>query len=38
MNLHIDREHAALAAGVLRKCPGLSGGRPPTGGQFVLDL
>ena len=37
--LHIDREHAALAAGVLRKCPGPVGApAPPKGGQFILDL
>lgn len=39
MDLHIDREHAALDAGVLRKCPGPPGGRlPKIGGQLVLDL
>lgn len=36
---HVDREHAALAAGVLRKCPGPVGApAPPKGGQFILDL
>ncbi|MBN9032564.1 MAG: hypothetical protein BGO05_24640 [Rhizobiales bacterium 63-7] len=39
MDLHIDREHAALAAGILQKCLGLPDDRlPKTAGQFVLDL
>lgn len=39
MDLHIDREHAALAAGVLQKCPGLLGDRRSnTAVQLGLDL
>jgi hypothetical protein len=37
--LHVGREHAALASGVLQMCPGSVGAPAPNkGGQLFLDL